>query len=130
MIDLNHSKNLAVRRRAGCLHVPFLLPVLVAGVAVLVAGPSQAQFSYTTNNGTITITGYTGADANVVIPSTIVGLAVTSIGSKAFSGTDGITGVTIPNSVTSISYAAFNDCTGLTDVTIPNSVTTSLVWKN
>jgi hypothetical protein len=32
MIDLNHSRNLAVRRRAGCFHVLFLLPVLIAGL--------------------------------------------------------------------------------------------------
>jgi hypothetical protein len=33
----------------------------------------QAQFSYTNNNGTITITGYTGTNLDVVIPSTIAG---------------------------------------------------------
>lgn len=41
----------------------------------------------------------------------------------AFSGCDGLTSVTIPNSVTSISADAFKDCSGLTSVTIPNSVT-------
>ena len=33
----------------------------------------QAQFTYTTNNGAITITGYTGSGGAVVIPATING---------------------------------------------------------
>jgi len=40
----------------------------------------QAQFDYTTNNGAITITGYTGPGGAVVIPGTINGLSVTRIG--------------------------------------------------
>ena len=40
--------------------------------------PVQAQFNYTTNNGTITITGYTGSGGAVTIPSTINGLPVTA----------------------------------------------------
>jgi hypothetical protein len=52
----------------------------------LLALPSvvQAQFTYTTNNGTITITRYTGPGGDVIIPSTIDGLPVTSIGAGAF----------------------------------------------
>jgi hypothetical protein len=84
----------------------------------------QAQFIYTTNNGTITITGHTGTLVGALtIPSTINGLPVTSIGSGAFQGT-GLTSVTIPNSVISIGTSAFFYCTSLASVTIPNSVTT------
>ena len=49
--------------------------------------------------------------------------SVTSIGSAAFYGCDGLTSITIPNSVTSIGSVAFRYCYGLTSVTIPNSVT-------
>jgi hypothetical protein len=42
--------------------------------------PLQAQFTYTTNNGAITITQYTGPGGAVVIPDTINGLPVTAIG--------------------------------------------------
>ena len=83
----------------------------------------QAQFNYTTNNGTITITRYTGSGGAVSIPSTIDGLPVTTIGSAAFMECTNLTTVTIPNSVTSIGYMAFRVCKSLSNVTIGNSVT-------
>jgi hypothetical protein len=60
----------------------------------------QAQFTFTTNNGAITITGYTGSGGAVAIPSTTNGYPVT----------------------TTIRDYAFNWCTSLTSVTIPGSV--------
>jgi len=56
----------------------------------------QAQFTFTTNNGAITITGYTGSDGVVVIPSVTNGYPVTSIGLTAFWGCTQMTSVTIP----------------------------------
>ena len=55
---------------------------------------------------------------NSVIPN-----SVTSIGSDAFFGCEGLTSIEIPNSVTNIGLEAFSDCTGLTSIEIPNSVT-------
>jgi uncharacterized repeat protein (TIGR03803 family) len=43
MIDLNHSRKLAVRRRARCLRVPFLLPVVVAGFGSVLPSQMSAQ---------------------------------------------------------------------------------------
>ena len=66
---------------------------------------------------------YTG---DVVIPASVTyngaEYSVTNIG-DAFSGSNGLTSVTIPNSVTSIENSAFYGCSRLISVTIPNSVT-------
>jgi hypothetical protein len=86
------------------------------------SGVVQAQFSYTTNNGTITLTAYTGSGGAVAIPSTINGLPVTSISEDAFDACVSLTTVAIPNNVTSIGDSAFSG-TSVTNATIPNSVT-------
>ena len=88
-------------------------------LCLLAAPPAlQAQFTYATNGGAITLTGSTGAGGAVVISN-----FVTSIGSNAFYNCSNLTSVTIPNSVTSIGDVAFDLCTSLTSVTIPGSVT-------
>lgn len=91
----------------------------------------------------MTITGYTGADSDVVIPSTISNYPVTSIGNYAFSSSS-LTGVSIPGTVSTIgNYAfagaqlygvnlgygvrtigagAFRSCANLSRVVLPGSV--------
>jgi len=81
-----------------------LIPILLLCAALLPA-VVQAQFTFTTNNGTISITGYTGTSDDVCIPSTTNGLPVTSIASCQFAS--GVTNVTIPDSVTNIGFGAF-----------------------
>jgi hypothetical protein len=82
-----------------------------------------SEFNYTINNGTITITGYTGPGGGVIIPDVISGYPVTTIGASAFSGCTTLTGITIPNSVTSIGDYAFWECFDLINVSIGSNVT-------
>jgi hypothetical protein len=72
-------KTTATRLRTAC--ATRLLPLLLVLALPAVV---RAQFTFTTNNGTITT--YTESGGPVTIPSTINGLPVTSIGDGAFSG--------------------------------------------
>jgi hypothetical protein len=114
---------LALRNKTNNMKTNLLQTCLLA--VALLARPTtvQAQFLYTTNNGTITISGYTGTSNVVTIPDSINGLPVTSIGGDAFYGCNGLKSVTIPNSVTNIGDVAFGYCTGLTNIILGNSVT-------
>ena len=106
---------------------PGSMAVLLATstVVLLLAVPevAQAQFLYTTNNGTITITDYTGSGDALTIPSTIHGLPVTEIGVGVFAGVLHLNQVVISDSVTNIGEEAFSGCMTLTSVTIGRGVT-------
>ncbi len=82
---------------------------------------SQSEFKYSTNEGKVTITGYTGKSLDVVIPSNIDGFPVTNIGEGAFQNAY-VRSVTIPSSVRHIDWFAFSGCTCLESITIPSSV--------
>ncbi|MBS7020444.1 MAG: leucine-rich repeat protein, partial [Firmicutes bacterium] len=60
-------------------------------------------------------------NASVTIPTTVEGIAITSIGDAAFSGKS-LTNVTIPSTIKTIGNYAFED-NQLTSITIPNTVT-------
>ena len=61
----------------------------------------------------IEIYGYTGNDTQLVIPSEIKGLPVTTISHNAFNNSDSLTSVYIPASVTSIGFYPFMACSNL-----------------
>jgi len=111
-------KTMAARLSAACAKK--LLPLLL-----LLTPPTlvQAQYTYTTNGGAITITGYIGPDGAVTIPSRTNGLPVNRIEFGAFHYCTHLRSITIPNSVTSIGDEALFGCTNLTSVTIGDSVT-------
>lgn len=106
------------------LHGGLLLLVLLLTATAVV---QSQDFTYTTNNGTITITGPACGSVGclvgaVSIPSVINGLPVVSIGSDAFFLNYGLTQVTLPDTITSIGSGAFWAC-GLTSIVFPPGVT-------
>jgi hypothetical protein len=95
-------------------------PFKVLPVVLLLALPAgvQAQFNFTTNNGAITITWYTGVGGDVTIPDVTNGLPVGSIAATAFKDKSSVTSVTIPYSVTNIGLDPFQVCFGLTNIVV------------
>ncbi len=82
-----------------------------------------AELLWRIEGNTITITGSDQDSGALVIPNTINGLPVTSIGDGAFYECSGLTSVTIGNNVTEIGDYAFGGCSGLTSMTLPSSIT-------
>lgn len=73
----------------------------------------EPEFTYITNNGTITITSYTGSNTTVDVPSMINNLPVTSIASNALAysvppanNANPIFRLTLPDSVTNLEARA------------------------
>ena len=83
--------------------------------------PEQVTYDDITYN--VTSIGFSAFSYSNNLTSVTIPNSVTSIGNDAFSECTGLTSINIPNSVISIGDFAFTDCTGLTTLTIPGSVT-------
>jgi len=96
-----------------------------AGVlfAIMLPYVVRAQYLWTTNSGSITITGYTGPGGDITIPDTITGLPVTSIGDSAFNSNGDLSSVTTGTNLVSIGNQSFFNCGSLVTVTIGTNVT-------
>ena len=80
--------------------------------------PINPHLKYEIKDDEITITGCDKkASGAVIIPATIEGKSVTSIGLGAFGRCTSLTSITIPDSVTGIGSVAFKTCRNLTTVT-------------
>ncbi|OME93393.1 hypothetical protein BK124_24025 [Paenibacillus amylolyticus] len=98
----------------------FLVPW---GQMVMYAEPNKEKdFITSANAHGITINDYVGTSKDVIIPETIGGQPVTSIGEKAFYS-DHLTSVVIPHTVSTIGERAF-EINQLTSIVIPETVTT------
>ena len=81
-------------------------------------------WTYTSTDGTNTITGYTGPGGAVAIPTSINSLPVTGIGNgfQVFQGGQpNITSIAIPSSVTLIIGGAMGNCEGLLAINVDPS---------
>lgn len=85
--------------------------------------PSTVAKNFTTttlSDGTLEITSYLGNDKEVIVPCTINGVKVTSIGTKAFYY-KAVTSVILPGTLTKICDHAFS-YSGITSIVIPKGV--------
>lgn len=67
---------------------------------------------------TVTITGYTGAGGDVVVPAQIEGLPVVEIGDSAFDHCSGLSSISLPDSVERTGWMAFGWCRSLSKVSL------------
>ena len=101
------------------------------------------SFSLNDSNKTATVTGYTGAATELVIPSsistqtvdgntiyvegsryTVTAIGNGSYGNSLFGAATNLQHITLPSTLTSIGSFAFQNCTGLTgELVIPSNVT-------
>ena len=92
--------------------------------AMITEGTTEAlttDYAYIMNDdGTISVSGYTGSDTDLTVPGLIDGYVVTGIADHAFEAN---ATVVIPDTVGTIRRGAFISCTALTTLDIPASVT-------
>lgn len=78
-------------------------------------------FKYTLENGKATITSINSNEEAIVIPSTIDGYQIYSIGSEAIASSR-IKMIVISDGIEKLDWFAFRNCTSLSSITIPSSV--------
>ncbi len=117
-----HRKSfmMVVKKSKKILSLFVCMTMLLTMMPRVIAAAAEDDFEFDASTGTIT--QYLGNGGNVVIPSSINGMAVTSIGETAFYDNRSVTSVTIPEGVTNICRGAFKDCRSLKNITIPASV--------
>lgn len=82
-------------------------------LAVFEGVPTAAKTDFTyeiTSGGTVRLTAYQGAGGTVVIPDTIEGHAVTSLGEGLFRDSETVTALSIPESVNDIGTDLLTGC--------------------
>ncbi len=115
-----------------------LLTLVLALLALTPAAIADAaDYTYTVNeDGTATLTGYTGKDTRLTLPAELDGHAVTAIGDEAFAeefnAKKGLAKVVVPDGVTSIGNNAFRYCMHLRTVVLPEGLlsigSSAFVW--
>ncbi len=114
-----------MKKRILSVSLAFLMVFMLLPLSVSASDVTDSQgVTYTLgSDGTYySVSDFDDSTSEVVIPSEIDGIPVTSIDHYAFSNCLNLTSIEIPNSVTYIWNYAFY-ASGLTSIKIPNSVT-------
>ncbi len=109
-----------------CTGLPVTTGIQSTGLITAAAAEEKLTYgdlTYSLEDGSVVITGYTGSAETVEIPTEIDGMPVTKIGNTAFYG-GSLTSIVIPEGITTIASGAFWHCKGLADLSLPSTLTT------
>lgn len=106
------------------LFVIFLSLLLLGLTIVPVSAEDNTKdFSYNViDSSSVEIAGYNGGKTEVVIPESVNGRKVVSIGNEAFMENQTITSVVVPDTVTTIGDSAFFACRSLSSINMPKQL--------
>lgn len=82
---------------------------------------NQGRFTYEIHGTYATITGFTGTEDHIVIPSQIDGYTVKSIGERAFSSS-ACKSITVSDGILTLDWFAFYGCLALKEIFLPSSI--------
>ncbi len=92
------------------------LSLFTVGRTVLAEESTEGVFQYQITQEGAEITGYTGTDSNVTLPSQLGGYPVTGIGERAFAFNQELEEITLPDTLAYIQDSAFLLCRNLSRV--------------
>ncbi|MBP3329212.1 MAG: leucine-rich repeat protein [Clostridia bacterium] len=84
---------------------------------------TSGNWIYNISGSNAVITGYSGAETDIIFPSTLNGYKVTEIAKYSFKENTDITSIVIPEGYYKIGRGAFSDCTYLKKASLPSSLT-------
>lgn len=103
------------------------LAVIITGIYTLVSPDvfiryvRDENYSYTEEDGALTLTKYNGDGKNIIVPSEIKGKPVKAI-KGAFCNNHNISNVKVSRGIEAIDYMSFYGCVSLLEVTLPDSL--------
>ena len=106
---------------AGSMPIAVNAATVESSSAVAEQTGTYNDFSYSINGTDVTITGYTGTETEIEIPSEINGCPVTSIGDSAFEKSE-LINIEIPDSVISLGKYAFYACENIEEIVLPDNI--------
>ena len=87
------------------------------------SGSEKIVFSVDANGVLAGVSGLSGSDITVEIPSEVNGITVTEIGKDVFKDNKNVGRLIIPDSVTKLGYRMCSGCTALSEVRLPAGLT-------
>lgn len=116
--------SIARRLTAAAMTLCMLLTLFPMGFVTAEALVTTDGYQYLIKtDGTAKITGYTGVDTTLVLPTAVGGCTVSEIAPFAFRNRTTLQEITIPDTVTVLGDAAFANCTALELVCLPDGIT-------